>query len=240
MTLPATNPLIRGPQPAVADVQIPADGAQLKAHLARPKNVTSAPGVVVIHENVGLNPYVRDVADGLASSGYIAVAPDLLSREGGTDSIAFDDIPDALHAAPRERFSADAVAVIRWLKAMPEVTSIGIMGFCFGGGVTWRVATESGDIAAAVPCYGANPPLEQVPNTKAAVFAIYGATDERINAGIDDINKALDGAGITHEHKLYQGAGHAFINHNAGDRYNAEQAEAAWADALAWFGKHLS
>ena len=95
-------------------------------------------------------------------------------------------------------------------------------------------------MAAAVPCYGANPPLEQVPNTKAAVFAVYGATDERINAGIDDINKAFDDAGIAHEHKLYEGAGHAFINHNAGDRYNAVQAEAAWADILAWFGKHLS
>ena len=238
MTQSATNPLIGGPEPEVSQIEIPADGVKIKAHMARPQGFTKGAAVVVIHEHKGLMPNIRDVADGLASSGYLAVAPDRLTRDGGTDSI--EDIPAMIGAIPKERLTGDALAVIKYLKGLPEVTSIGIMGFCFGGGVTWRVATESGDIAAAVPCYGANPPLEQVPNTKAAVFAIYGATDERINAGIDDINKALDGAGITHEHKLYQGAGHAFINHNAGDRYNAEQAEAAWADALAWFGKHLS
>ena len=193
MALPATNPLIRGPEPVVTAVEIPADGVQLKAHLARPKGVTNAPGVVVIHENRGLAPNIRDVADGLASSGYIAVAPDLLSRDGGTDSI--EDIPAMLGDIPRERFSGDALAAVRYLKAMPEVTRIGIIGFCFGGGITWRVATESSDVAAAVPCYGSNPPLEQVPNIKAAVYAVYGALDERINAGIEDINKAHDAAG---------------------------------------------
>ena len=166
MTLPATNPLIAGPAPEVTQVEIPADGATIMAHMARPKGVASGPAVVVIHAQRGLQPVIRDTADGLASSGYIAVAPDLLSREGGTASIALDDIPDALHAAPRERFSADAVAVIRWLKAMPEVTSIGIMGFCFGGSVTWRTVTESPDLAAAVPCYGSNPPLEPGPSAR--------------------------------------------------------------------------
>ena len=238
MTQSATNPYIAGPAPDVSQIEIPADGVQIKAHMARPQGFTSGAAVVVIHENRGLVANIRDVADGLASSGYLAVAPDLLTRDGGTDSI--EDIPAMIGAIPKERLSADAQAVIKYLKGLPEVTSVGIMGFCFGGGVTWRVATESADIAAAVPCYGSNPPLEQVPNTKAAVFAVYGATDERINAGIDDINKALDDAGIAHEHKLYAGAGHAFINHNAGERYNAEQAKAAWADILGFFGKHLS
>ena len=238
MTQSATNPLIGGPAPEVSQIEIPADGAQIKAHMARPAGFTSGAAVVVIHENRGLMPNIRDVADGLASSGYLAVAPDLLSRDGGTDSI--EDIPGMIRTIPPERLSGDAQAVVKYLKGLPEVTSVGIIGFCFGGGVVWRVATESGDIGAAVPCYGSNPPLDQVPNTKAPVFAIYGATDERINAGIDDINKALDDAGITHEHKLYEGAGHAFINHNAGERYNAEQAKIAWADALAWFGKHLN
>lgn len=238
MTQAATNPLIGGPEPEVSQIEIPADGVQIKAHMARPQGFTSGAAVVVIHENRGLVANIRDVADGLASSGYLAVAPDLLTRDGGTDSI--EDIPAMIGSIPKERLSADAQAVIKYLKGLPEVTSVGIMGFCFGGDVTWRVATESADIAAAVPCYGSNPPLEQVPNTKAAVFAVYGATDERINAGIDDVNKALDDAGITHEHKLYPGAGHAFINHNSAERYNAVQAEAAWADVLAWFGKHLS
>ena len=238
MTQSATNPYIAGPAPEVSQIEVPADGAQIKAHMARPQGFTSGAAVVVIHENRGLQPNIRDIADGLASSGYLAVAPDLVSRDGGTDSI--EDIPGMINAIPKERLSGDAAAVVRYLKALPEVTSVGIIGFCFGGGVVWRVATESADIAAAVPCYGSNPPLEQVPNTKAAVFAIYGATDERINAGIDDINKALDDAGIAHEHKLYPGAAHAFLNHNAGERYNAEQAKVAWADALAFFGKHLN
>lgn len=239
MTLPATNPLIAGPAPEVTQVEIPADGGTLIAHMARPQGLTSAPAVVVIHAQRGLQPVIRDTVDGLASSGYIAVAPDLLSREGGTDSIAFDDIPDALHAAPRERFSADAVAVIRWLKAMPEVTSIGIMGFCFGGSVTWRTVTESPDLAAAVPCYGSNPPLEDVRNITAAVHGVYGALDERVNAGIPDINKALHAANVTHVLKQYDGAGHSFMSHTSETSYVAEAAQDAWADALAWFDKYL-
>ena len=238
MTQSATNPYIAGPKPEVSQIEIPADGVQIKAHMARPPGFTRGGAVVVIHENRGLQPNISDVADGLASSGYLAVAPDLLSRDGGTGSI--EDIPGMINAIPKERLSGDAQAVIKYLKGLPEVTSVGIIGFCFGGGVVWRVATESADIAAAVPCYGSNPPLEQVKNTKAAVFAVYGATDERINAGIDDINKAFDDAGIAHEHKLYSGAGHAFLNHNAGERYNAEQAKAAWADVLGFFGKNLS
>ena len=239
MTLPATNPLIAGPAPEVTQVEIPADGGTLIAHMARPQGLASAPAVVVIHAQRGLQPVIRDTVDGLASSGYIAVAPDLLSREGGTDSIAFDDIPDALHAAPRERFSADAVAVIRWLKAMPEVTSIGIMGFCFGGSVTWRTVTESPDLAAAVPCYGSNPPLEDVRNITAAVHGVYGALDERVNAGIPEINKALHAANVTHVLKQYEGAGHSFMSHTSETSYVAEAAQDAWADALAWFDKYL-
>ena len=239
-TLPATNPLIAGPAPEVTQVEIPADGGTLKAHMARPKGVASGPAVIVIHAQRGLQPVIRDTADGLASSGYIAVAPDLLSREGGTDAIGPDGVPDILHAAPRERFSADAVAVVRWLKAMPEVTSIGIIGFCFGGGVTWRAATESTDIAAAVPCYGSNPPLENVRNITAAVHGVYGALDERINAGIPAINEALHAANVTHVLKQYDGAGHSFMSHTSETSYVAEASQAAWADALAWFDKYLT
>ena len=240
MTLPATNPLIAGPAPDVTQVEVPADGATIKAHMARPKGVVRAPAVVVIHAQRGLQPVIRDTADGLASSGYIAVAPDLVSRAGGTDSVAPDDVPEVLHGIPREQCSADAVAVVRWLKAMPEVTSIGIIGFCFGGAVTWRAATESPDLAAAVPCYGSNPPLENVRNIKAAVHGVYGALDERINAGIPAINEALHAANVTHVLKQYGGAGHAFMSHTSETSYVAEAAEAAWADALAWFAKYLS
>ena len=232
------NPLIGGPEPTGSDISIDADGAQLMAYESRPAAGGNAAAVIVIHENRGLVPYVREVADGLASNGYLAVAPDLLSRDGGTASI--EDIPAKLGEIPRERHVSDVQAVIAYLKAQPDVTRIGIIGFCFGGGITWRVATESADIAAAAPFYGANPPLEQVPNIAGAVYAVYGELDERINAGIDDITSALNAAGTTYDMKVYANAAHAFHNHTNAERYAQEAAEAAWADALAWFGKHLA
>lgn len=233
----ASNPLIAGPQPDGADIEIPALGAQLTAYESRPAGGGSAPAVIVIHENRGLVPYLRDVADGLASNGYIAVAPDLMSRDGGTASV--DDVPARLADIPRERHIDDVQAVISYLKAAPEVTSIGIIGFCFGGGITWRIATESADISAAVPFYGANPPLDQVPNINAAVYAVYGELDERINAGIPDITKALEEAGTNNAMKVYSGAPHAFHNHTNEERYTPEAAKAAWSDALEWLGTYL-
>lgn len=233
----SSNPLATGAAIDSSDVDVPAEGGPLKAHLARPSGGAAGPAVVVIHENRGLQPYLRDVADGLAGAGYIAVAPDLLTREGGTASIA--DIPPVLSEIPRERHTADALACIDYLKGL-GATKIGIIGFCFGGGVVWRTSVASADLAAAVPFYGANPPLEEVSNIKAAVHAAYGAKDERINAGIADINAALSAAGVTAEHKIYDDAGHAFHNHtNPPERYNAAAAKEAWADALAFFDKHL-
>ena len=239
VTLPATNPLIAGPTPDVTQVEIPADGHALKGHLAWPQGVTSGPAVLVIHAQRGLQPVIRDTADGLASSGYIAVAPDLLSSEGGTDSIAFEKLPDVLHGLSHERIDADTMAAIRWLKSMPEVTRIGILGFCFGGGVVWRAITNSPDIVAAVPCYGSNPPLEHVRTISAAVHGIYGELDERINAGVPAIRQALDEAKVTHVLKTYEGVRHNFMAHTSEGSYNAAAAAAAWADALAWLDKYL-
>ena len=150
----SSNPLATGAAIDTSDVEVPAEGGPLTAHLARPSGGGAAPGIVVIHENRGLVPYVRDVADGLASEGYIAVAPDLLSREGGTASIT--DIPPVLSEIPRERHTADALACIAYLQGL-GATRIGIIGFCFGGGVVWRTATASPDLAAVVPFYGAEP-----------------------------------------------------------------------------------
>jgi carboxymethylenebutenolidase len=140
---------------------------------------------------------------------------------------------------PRERHDGDVLSTIAYLKAQPDVTDIGIIGFCFGGGITWRAAAASADLSAAVPFYGANPPLDLVPNIKAAVYAVYGELDERINAGIDDITAALKSAGTNCDMKVYPNAPHAFHNHTNGDRYVADAAETAWADALTWFSTHL-
>ncbi len=238
MTSPANPNLAPGAEVEGQDVAVPADGAEISAYVSQPKGGGATAGVIVIHENRGLMPYLRDVADGLASNGYLAIAPDLLSRDGGTASI--EDIPAALQGIPRERHVGDVQSVAKWLQSQPGISSFGIIGFCFGGAIVWRFATENPDLAAAVPFYGANPPLDAVPNIKAAVYAIYGETDERINAGIPDVTQALNAAGTTHDMKVYAGAGHAFHNHtNPPDRYNATAAKEAWGDALAWFKQHL-
>ena len=241
MTTSLNPNLVGEHQPEPQDVTIPADGAELKAHLSRPAGLSTAPGIVVIHENKGLVPYLRDVADGLASAGYIAVAPDLLSREGGTDSFTNpeNDIPPQLREIPRERHLSDVQAVVDWLKDQPGVSGLGIIGFCFGGGIVWRMATSCPDLKAAVPFYGANPPLEDVPNITAAVYAVYGALDERINPGIEAITEAMKAAGKTFDSKVYPYAVHAFHNHTNRAIYNAAAARMAWSDALKWLDTHL-
>ena len=182
-------------------------------------------------------PYTRDVVDGLASSGFVAIAPDLLSREGGTAQVT--SASGALRAQPNGQHDADALAVVAYLMGQSGVRRIGIVGFCFGGAVVWSVSTKSADIAAAVPFYGTNPPLDAVPNISAAVYAIYGANDSRINAGIEDITAALNGAGTTWDSKVYPDSGHAFHNHTRESRYNATTGPQAWADTLGWFDQHL-
>ena len=231
------NPLLATGTTEGSDVKFPSDGTELDAYFAKPAGGAPATGIVVIHENRGLVSYVRDVADGLASNGYMAVAPDLLTREGGTANI--EDVPPVLSEIPRERHTADALAAISFLQAQ-GATKIGIIGFCFGGAVVWRAAVASSDIAAAVPFYGTNPPLDGVSSIQAAVYAAYGALDERVNAGIDDMMAALAAAGVTHEHTVYEGAQHAFHNHTNGERYHEPAAKQAWSDALEWFSKHLA
>ena len=238
MTTQKNPNLVTGKEIEGSDIEIQGDGVKLRAYQAKPRGGGSGPGVIVIHENRGLVPYTRDVVDGLASSGYTAVALDLLSRDGGTASI--EDIPTALQGISRERHLGDVQSVATYLKGQADITRIGLIGFCFGGGITWHFAATNPDVAAAVPFHGANPPLETVPNIKAAVFAVYGELDERINAGIPAITEAVKAAGTTFDTKTYAGAGHAFHNHtNPPDRYNAKAASDAWADALAWFEEHL-
>ncbi|MCH8848730.1 MAG: dienelactone hydrolase family protein [Chloroflexi bacterium] len=220
------------------DIAVPSGGAQISSYMARPVGDGPWPGVVVIHENRGLVPYVRDVVDGLASSGYVALAPDLLSREGGIAQVA--SVSGALNAARDSGQAAgDVLALIEFLKRRSDVAKIGITGFCWGGQIVWSVATMSSDIAAAVPFYGSNPPLDAVPNITAAVYAVYGALDSRINAGIDDITTALNAAGTTWDSKVYADSSHAFMNHTRESRYSAATAPQAWADTLAWFDQHL-
>lgn len=236
------NPNLTGShQPERQDVRVPADGTELKALVSRPAQVNSAPGVIVVHENKGLRPYVGDVADGLASVGYIAVAPDLLSREGGTDSFGNPEkeVPAKLREIPIERHIGDLQSVVDWLKVQTGITSLGIIGFGFGGDLVWRVATARSDLKAAVPFYGANPPLEAVPDIQAAVYGVYGALDERTNQGIAAIDEAMKKAAKTFEWNKYPYAVQSFHNHTNRAIYNAAAARRAWSDTLGWLDRHL-
>jgi carboxymethylenebutenolidase len=238
----ALLPIKGGADLETMDVQIALGDGELSGYLARPDEAGSFPAIVIIHENRGLVEHTKDCARRLAAEGYVVLAPDLLSRQGGTS--AFPDPNDAIAALGQsdpERNARDLVAALDWLSNQPDVDGgrLAVTGWCLGGGYTWRVATLAGArIRAAVPWYGPNPP-SGVENIAAPVFAIYGELDERINAGIDNITQQMSAAGKQFEKKIYPNAPHAFNNDTNAERYNAEQAPIAWADMLAFFDKHL-
>jgi len=230
------------PEPSVvADMTtFPGEAGDVRAYLARPNQPGPHPGVLICHENRGLLPHFCDVARRLAAAGYVAMAVDVLSREGGTDAAEPAIIPEVLNALPREQIVADFHAGVRFLQAQPDVRAdrIGMMGFCFGGGITWRCATQIPELRAAVPFYGPNPPLEDVPDIQCAVLALYGENDTRINAGIDAITAEMVAHGKVFSKLIYPGADHAFFN-DTGQRYHPEAATDAWARLLAWFEYYL-
>jgi carboxymethylenebutenolidase len=210
-------------------------------YLAQPKTVSRAPGVVVIHENRGLVDHTKDVARRVAKIGYVALAPDLVSGEGGTDKVADPAQVSALlgQATPEQLVSMPAAAA-RYLASVPAVRAdrIGAMGFCFGGAVTWRLATQVPSLKAVIPFYGTNPPLEDVPKIRAAVLALYGALDARVDAGIPAMRDALDRAKVVYDIVVEPDAGHAFFN-DTSPCYNAAGAQDAWTRLQAWFGRYL-
>lgn len=214
----------------------------VEAYVARTSGGGRAPGVLVIHENKGLVAYIEDVARRLAQHGYVAVAPDLLSRAGGTAS--FSDPADAtaaLGGIPDSDIVADVRSVLSGMAAWDFVdsTRLGIVGFCYGGGVAWRVMTQEPRIVAGVPFYGPIPPLEDVPGIQASVLGIYGELDQRITSMLPDIEAAMAEHGKLFEKLVLPDAQHAFHNDTNPDRYNSAAAGKAWAEAVSWFDNRL-
>jgi carboxymethylenebutenolidase len=228
--------------PAVetSEVKFASQGDQITAYLSRPVEEGAYPAVLVCHENRGMNAHIQDVARRFAKEGYVALAIDLLSREGGTAAHGSDEVPGLLGQAGPERHVADFIAGFAYLQGLDFVDEerIGMNGYCFGGGITWDVATQLPSLKAAVPFYGRAPDLEQVPNIQAAVLGVYGELDTRINAGIEALEQALKESDVTYQINVYPGASHAFHN-DTGGRYVEEQATQAWQDMLAWFGEYL-
>ncbi|UCH27872.1 MAG: dienelactone hydrolase family protein [Trueperaceae bacterium] len=234
-SVPSGDPAIQA-----SEVTFPSQDSEISAYFARPTETGVFPGILVCHENRGLNVHIKDVTRRFAKDGYVALAIDLLSREGGTSALDRDQIPGLLGAAGADRHVIDFLAGFGFLQGLDEVDAerIGMTGYCFGGGITWRVATALPDLKAAVPFYGPAPDLAQVGNIKAAVLGVYAELDSRINAGNDALEQALKAAGTTYQFNVYPGVNHAFHN-DTGRRYVEAQATQAWLDTLAWFETHL-
>ena len=209
-------------------------------YLSRPAKEGGFPVVLVCHENRGLTDHIEDVTRRLAKAGYVALAVDLLSRQGGSRALSWDEVPGALGNMPPEQFVQDLRSGWTYLQGQAYALSerLGMVGFCFGGGVTWLAATRMPELKAAVPYYGPHPPLAEVPQIQAAVLAIYGERDQRINQGIPEIEAAMQEHNKIFEKRIYPNADHAF-NNDTGSRYNPEAAQDAWRRTLAWFGKYV-
>jgi carboxymethylenebutenolidase len=201
-------------------------------------------GVLVIHENRGLNAHIKEVAGRFAATGWSALALDLLSRRGGTGAFATEpEVTAALNelAATPEIFDADMQAAVTELsRRVPRRADLAAIGFCFGGGMIWRLlASREPRLAAAAPFYGPFPSGGRLEGNRAAVLAVYGGLDARINETRPAAQAALDAAHLKHELLTFTQADHAFFNHTNPARFNAPAAAEAWRRALGWFD-HVS
>ncbi len=228
--------------PAViaGEIQIPAGDANIIGYLARPASEAVAPVILVCHENRGLTPHIQDVARRFAKAGYVGLAVDLLSRQGGTAAVGSGDVPGALGNIDPAQFVADFKSGWQYLQgqSFADAARVGMTGFCFGGGVTWQVAVHMPELLAAVPFYGPHPVASDVANINAAVLGMYGELDGRINGGIPAIEAAMLANNKIYEKMVYPNADHAF-NNDTSTRYNPEAAQDAWERTLAWFEKYV-
>ncbi len=209
------------------------------AYLARPKGKKKHPAVIVIHENRGLQPHIKDVTRRMALEGFVALAPDALSPQGGTPEKPEDAGP-MFQKLDYEITKKDFSAAVSYLKTNPQTTGkVGCTGFCWGGAMTNHVAVNSPDLDAAVPYYGGQPKAEDVPKIKAPMLLHYAGNDERINKGIPEFEAALKSAKIEYQLYMYDGASHSFNNDSNPERYNKEAAELAWERTIEFFKKKL-
>ena len=228
--------------PAViaSEVEIPAADTNLMGYLARPSITEVLPVILICHENRGLTPHIQDVTRRFAKAGYVGLAMDLLSRSGGSAAVGESNAPGALGNIQPEQFVEDFKSGWQYLKgqSFADADRVGMNGFCFGGGVTWQVAVHMPELLAAVPYYGPPPDPSDIPNIKAAVLAIYGGLDNRINSSIPTIEQAMAANHKIYEKVIYPNANHAF-NNDTGARYDPEAAKDAWQRTLAWFQQYV-
>jgi carboxymethylenebutenolidase len=220
-------------------IKYPGLTGDIRAYLARPKEVAKLPAVLVIHENRGLVPHIEDVTRRLALEGFLALAPDGLTPLGGT--------PDDQEKAPALIQKLDGLttrqnylSAARYLKSHPVSTGkVGVVGFCWGGAMANQLAVYSPDVSAVVPYYGRQPSPEEVPKIRASLLLHYAGADSGINAGIPAFEAALKEARVDYKLYMYEGAQHAFNNDTSPTRYNKEAALLAWQRTVAFFKEKL-
>ena len=224
------------PRIAAETVQVP--GVQgLTGYLVKPKAGGKLPTVLVIHENRGLNPHIKDVTRRVATEGFVALGLDYLGPIGGTPADE-DKARDMIGTLKQPDVVASGRAAVAFLKGQGN-GKVGAVGFCWGGLAVNNLAVAEPNLDAGVAYYGRQPPADQVASIKAPLMLHYAGLDEPVNAGIPAYEAALKAAGKTYELHMYQGANHAFNNDTNAARYNKEAADLAWSRTIAFFRKHL-
>jgi carboxymethylenebutenolidase len=220
-------------------MQSPAGNGSIKGYLARPAKSGKHPVVLVIHENRGLNPYIEDVARRLATADFIAFAPDGLTSVGGYPG-SEEKAAAAFRTVDGKKMTEDFVAAAKWLKARSDSTGkLGVVGFCFGGGIVNQLAVLLGkDLNAGVAFYGRQAGVDDVPKISAPLLLQYAGNDQRINDGIAAYEAALKANNKAYLVHMYEGKQHGFHNDTT-PRYDEASAKLAWTRTLGFFNKYL-
>jgi carboxymethylenebutenolidase len=208
----------------------------ITAYLAYPERRDAAPGVIVIHEIFGLSDFVRQTTERLASDGFVAIAPDLLSRNGGT-AAAGENVRSLISSLPKNEVAQDLDATFAYLKTLKSVRGdrIGTIGFCWGGGQSFQYAAHNPDLKAFVVCYGPSPSPAEVARIRAKGLGVYAENDARINANLPALDTAVRQAGNDYAYAIYPGTGHGFIR----SRDNPAAADSAWRAIVGFFRSTL-
>jgi carboxymethylenebutenolidase len=216
----------------------PAGSGKAKGYLVRPAGKKKLPAVLVVHENRGLNPHIEDVARRMALEGFVAFAPDALAPLGGYPGDE-DKARALFQQLDQTKTREDFVAAVAWLKKRPDVTGkVGVVGFCYGGGIANMLATRVPDLGGAVPFYGSQAKTEDVPKIKAPLLIHYAENDDRINAGIAAYEEALKASKVKYQLFKYPGTQHGF-NNDTTPRYDKAAAALAWQRTVEFFKKNL-
>jgi carboxymethylenebutenolidase len=227
------------PRLEISDAGYQAPHGPMSGYLCRLKGGAKRPTVLVIHENRGLNPHIRDVVRRFALEGFLAYGIDALTPEGGTPADE-DKARDMFGKINIDQVSENIAAGVAAIAGHPESTGrVGAVGYCWGGAMANRLAYLAPTLAAAVPYYGRQPAADKVAQIKAPLLIHYAEKDDGVNAGIEAYRRALGEAGKPFEMHIYPGTQHAFNNDTGAARYNAEAAKLAWERTVAFFNKHL-